>query len=107
MLSDNLKEFIDSEDKRLKNKYPDGGKEKHILARTVKLAEEFGELCEEVLAFNSLQRQEKLDRRDNENLNDEFADVVITTLLLAKIMDIDMDKALEDKMGKIIKRHKD
>jgi NTP pyrophosphatase (non-canonical NTP hydrolase) len=101
-----LIQFINTEDERLKKYY--GGytdQEKRILARTVKLTEELGELCDEVLAHNSLQRKEKLEERDSHNLSEEFADVVITALLLAKAMDIDITKALENKIAKVNKRY--
>jgi NTP pyrophosphatase (non-canonical NTP hydrolase) len=75
-----------------------------ILARTVKLGEEFGELCEEVLAYNSLQRKQKLDNHDRENLREEFADVIITALLLAKSMNVNIEKALEMKMQRLDQR---
>lgn len=105
-LKDLLK-FIEIEDRRLKKYY--GGytdQEKRILARTVKLSEELGELCNAVLTFNSMQRKEKLDKHDAENLSEEFADVLITALLLAKAMDIDIEKALDKKINKINGRYK-
>ena len=105
-LKDLLK-FIETEDGRLKKYY--GGytdQEKRIRARTVKLSEALGELCNAVLAFNSMQRKEKLDRYDAENLSEEFADVIITALLLAKAMDIDIEKALDKKINKINGRYK-
>ncbi|MDD5043149.1 MAG: MazG nucleotide pyrophosphohydrolase domain-containing protein [Patescibacteria group bacterium] len=101
-----LLKFIDIEDERLKKKYGEEmDKEKRILARTVKLAEELGELSEAVLSYNSLQRKDKLDNYKKEELETEFADVIITTLLLAKLMDVDIAKALEEKMEKINKRY--
>jgi len=104
-LKDLLK-FIEIEDERLKKYY--GGyddQEKRILARTVKLTEELGELCDEVLAYNSLQRKQKLDNHDKENLPEEFADVIITVLLLAKAMNVDIEKAFEKKVEKVNKRY--
>ena len=101
-----LLKFVEIEDERLKKYY--GGysnQEKRILARTVKLTEELGELCNEVLAHNSLQRKQKLDNHDKENLLEEFADVIITTLLLAKALNVDIKKALEKKIEKINKRY--
>jgi len=79
-------------------------REKRILARTVKLNEEVGELCEQVLSYNSMQRKVKVDTHNKESLADELADVVITTFLLAKAMDMDMNKALDKKIDKIKKR---
>ncbi|MBI4896717.1 MAG: hypothetical protein HY832_04185 [Candidatus Aenigmarchaeota archaeon] len=101
-----LLEFIRIEDERLKQyygHYPD--QEKRVLARTVKLSEELGELCNEILAHNSLQRKQKLEHHDADNLPHEFADVIITTLLVAKAMDVDIEKALEQKIEKINKRY--
>ena len=101
-----LLKFIEIEDERLKKYY--GGysdQEKRILARTVKLTEELGELCDEILAHNSMQRKQKLDNHNKDNLSEEFADVIITTLLLAKAMNVDIEKALERKIEKVNKRY--
>lgn len=101
-----LKEFVKIEDQRLNDRYKgleDEGK--RVLARTVKLTEELGELCEEVLSHSSLQRKEKLDAHDKDNLPGEFADVILTTMLLAESMKVDIEKALEMKIEKINKRY--
>jgi len=47
----------------------------------------------------------KLSKKDKENLEKEFADVIITTLLLAKSIDIDVAKAIENKIIEINKRY--
>ena len=100
-----LLRFIEIEDEKLKKRYRSySNREEVILARTVKLGEEFGELCEEVLAYNSLQRKQKLDNHDKENLPEEFADVIITTILLAKSMNVSIETALEKKMQKLNQR---
>ncbi len=101
-----LLDFISLEDQRLKTSheiYPD--QEKRILARTVKLSEEVGELCDEVLSFNAMQRKDKQKDYDGKNLPNEIADVLIVTLLLAKAMNVDIEKALENKIEKINKRY--
>jgi len=101
-----LIEFIDQEDKRLNKYYHDHtDKDKHILARTVKLNEEVGELCNEVLSHTHFQRKQKLDACNKENLPDEFADVILTTLLLARSMDVDVEEALTEKIKKIKARN--
>lgn len=101
-----LLKFIETEDLRLKRNYSNlTDPEKRILARAVKLSEEVGELSDAVLTHNSLQRKQKLDAESNENLQGEFADVIITTLLLAKAMDVNVEKALEKKIEKINKRY--
>jgi NTP pyrophosphatase (non-canonical NTP hydrolase) len=100
-----LQKFIKKEDKRLRKKFSKEDEEKRILARMVKVTEEVGELADEVLGYNSMQRKEKLDKHEKDNLSDEFADVVITTFLLAEIMKVDIEKALEHKIKKIDKRY--
>jgi NTP pyrophosphatase (non-canonical NTP hydrolase) len=99
-----LLRFIEIQDARLNRYYSGLEQEKMVLARTVKLAEELGELCQEVLAHYSLQSRPKLDSHDKEKLPEEFADVLITTLLLAKSMNVDVEKALERKIQKINQR---
>lgn len=102
-----LLEFINLENERLIERFgkKSATQQERILARTVKLTEELGELCNEVLSFNGDQRKEKLDLYDKNNLPHEFADVVITTLLLAKSMNIDIADALKNKIEKINKRY--
>lgn len=103
-----LLEFIDLENQRLIERFGknSSNQKERILARTVKLTEELGELSNEVLAFNGDQRKEKLDHHDKNNLQHEFADVIITTLLLAKSMNVDVKKALVKKIKKINKRYR-
>ena len=107
MQSKEIKKFIDREDKRLIKRFSNLDSEKNVLARTVKMVEEVGELCEEVLSHNLLQRRKKLDKHNKDNIQGEFADVVFTTLLLAKSMKVDIDKALSNKMKEIDERHRE
>ena len=102
-----LLEFINLENRRLIEKFGKNSstQQERILARTVKLTEELGELCNEILTFNGDQRKEKLDNSDKNNLPNEFADVIITTLLLAKSMNVDVKEALIKKIEKINKRY--
>ncbi len=100
-----LLQFIEKQDGKLTRSYESGhDKEKRVLARAVKLAEETGELCSEALSYNKNQRQDKLDKHDIDSLGGEVADVLITTLLLAKTMDVDIKTALKNKIEKINKR---
>ena len=100
-----LLEFVDLENKRLIAKFGQSSSQRErVLARTVKLTEELGELCNEVLAFNGDQGKEKLDKHNKNNLPNEFADVIITTLLLAKTMNIDIQEALKQKIKSINER---
>ena len=99
-------QFIEREDGRLRERFGEFPDLKmRILARTVKISEEVGELCEQVLSANAMQRTEKTKASNRESLSDEFADVVITTFLLAKTMDVDMVDALRKKILKINGRY--
>ena len=71
---------------------------------TIKIMEELGELCDAVLASKSLQRKEKLEKHRPEHLEEEFADVIFTTCILAKNMGVDISHALAKKMDKVEKR---
>lgn len=79
-------------------------REKEILARTVKLNEEVGELCNDILSILKLQRKAKLDRFDRRNVYQEFADVFITLVQLAVSANVDMDRAVNDKLKAIGER---
>jgi len=107
MEMDELLDFIDRQDKVLDEHYGKGksmDKDKMILARTVKLTEEVGELCNAVLAHFSFQRRSKLEKCKEDGVEQELADVIITVLLVAKSMDIDVKKALRMKIEKIKQR---
>lgn len=80
--------------------------EKEILTKTVKLNEEVGELCNDILAILRLQRKAKLDKFDRRNMYEEFADVIITTIQLASVAGVDIERAVIDKIKKIEERVK-
>lgn len=77
-------------------------KEKDILAKTVKLSEEVGELSNDILSVLSLQRKSKLAKFNKKNLYEEFADIIISTIILANAMRVDISRAVRDKMKKIM-----
>lgn len=98
--------FIKAESARLKERYGDRLHKDNILfAKTLKLTEEAGELASEVLALGSLQRSDKLSLDTKEKLAHEVADVIITTLLVAEEAQIDVERALEEKIKKIEARY--
>ncbi|MBR9680608.1 MAG: hypothetical protein GOU98_02165 [Candidatus Altiarchaeota archaeon] len=101
-----LLDFVSKENKLLSEKHPGIDKEKKTLAQTVKLSEELGELSEEVLASLSLQRQHKLDNMKKDNLSKEFADVLITALILADTMGVDIRDGLKRTIKKVNNRYK-
>ena len=104
MKLDELLEYIKWENERLNRCYPDLQKDAMAYARTVKINEEVGELCNEVLMHYDTQRSDKLASKKQDALSEEFADVIITTLLLAEYMGVDIKKALEKKTDKIKNR---
>ncbi|MFC1638897.1 hypothetical protein ACFL26_01345 [Patescibacteria group bacterium] len=107
MLSPELKEYIDWQDDKLKALHGYSHDQRtRLLARTVKLAEESGELAEAALAWCSFQRSEKLEGKAMK-LPDEIADVIIVALLIAKTADVDVDAALRDKIAVIRERFAD
>lgn len=79
--------------------------EKEILTRTIKLNEEVGELCNDILSVLKLQRKSKLEKFDKRNFYEEFADVILTTVMLANSAGVDIERALTDKLKKIEKRY--
>jgi len=103
--SSEFQQFISIVDKKLKDGH-EGHEdhEKRMLARTVKLNEEVGELCDEVLAHISMQRDDKMEKTHPDNLALELADVVLTTYLIAQEAQVDMQAALQKKMRTIEKR---
>ena len=76
-----------------------------IFARTIKLGEEYGELCDQVLASMGDQRRTKLVKEKAGDLEGEFADVLIVLFMLAKAMDVDIMQALDQKVKKIREKH--
>jgi NTP pyrophosphatase (non-canonical NTP hydrolase) len=76
-----------------------------IFARTIKLGEEYGELCDQVLASMGDQRRTKLVKEKAGDLEGEFADVLIVLFMLAKAMDVDVMQALDQKVKKIREKH--
>ena len=73
----------------------------HLLAYTVKLQEEVGELAEQVLARLGYQRKSKKFAHGNEALGEEIADVIIVSLFLAEAAGINIEKALAGKKKKV------
>ena len=80
-------------------------REKDILAKTVKLSEEVGEVANDILAVLSLQRKSKLDAFDKRNLYAEFADIMIATTSLANALGVDLDRAVQDKLHTILTKY--
>lgn len=80
-------------------------KEQEILSRTVKLNEEVGELCNDILSILKLQRKAKLEKFDKRNIYQEFADVILTTMQLAIAAGVDVERAINDKLKKVEEKY--
>ena len=77
-------------------------KEKDILTKTVKLQEEVGELANDILSTLSLQRKSKLEAFDKKNMYEEFADIILSVIMLANSMNVDIERAVLGKYQKIL-----
>lgn len=70
---------------------------------TVKIMEEVGELSQKILASDGFQRKEKLAKMKDGTAH-ELVDVLITVLILAENMGIDINKYLDKAIDKREKR---
>lgn len=92
-INQRLLEGYDLEDKRVR-----------ILARTAKISEEVGELANELLADLELQRKDKLKDFKSENISKELVDVLFTAFILGITLDIDIEKAIKERLNDINNR---
>lgn len=76
-----------------------GDREMFALAQTAKLGEEVGELQAEVLGAIKYCRADKIPQFTEESLAGELADVMVCTMLLAEILDVDLAHAVATKIG--------
>lgn len=105
MTLDDLIGFTREENKRLIRKYDIKDQRVRTLAQMAKLTEETGELSEAVLASLGLVRKEKLGKGQKNMVAEEVVDVIITAFILAQTLNLDVEKALREKMVKIEQRH--
>jgi len=76
-------------------------RELFLLAQTVKLGEEVGELHAEVLGRTKYQRAAKADRYDEASLAGELADVTICVAILSEMLGADLSQAVRAKIAKL------
>ena len=107
MISKELLKFINEESEVLAKKYGKGyTKREVVMSKTIKLNEEVGELCSEILAnFGNQRKRLEKDKHNKQAMEGEFADTLIVTLLLAKSLDVDINKSLKNKINKLKKRY--
>jgi NTP pyrophosphatase (non-canonical NTP hydrolase) len=100
-----FEKFIKEQHKFFRNNEKDINSREHILFRTIKIGEEYGELCDAVLERIGTQRKSKSKKYETDSLESEFADVLITTFLLAEALNVDILPALEKKIKKIKEKY--
>ena len=83
----------------------DGDNAFFALAQAVKLGEEVGELHAEVLGALRCQRTDKSGDYNLGTLGGEFADVTICLAILAHTLNVDLAKAVKDKIDDLDRRH--
>lgn len=82
----------------LNEKWPLKSHDQRVFARTMKIVEELGELADEILTSMNLQRNSKIEAFSRENIEDEFADVMASLILLANEMELDVEKIMKRKL---------
>ena len=106
MITKKFLNWIDESSKKVDKLYESNPnfatKEQKIFAQAIKMQEEVGELSAEILEYFNLQRDKGEKKEDA--LASEFADVIITVMVLSHSMDIDMNKAISSKVQKLNKR---
>jgi len=79
-------------------RWPLKNNEQRIFARTMKIMEELGELSDEILTSMNLQRDTKIEKFSKQNVEDEFADVLASLILLGIELNIDVEKVMQKKI---------
>lgn len=82
----------------LNEKWPLQNDQQRIFARTMKIVEELGELSDEILTSMNLQRNSKIAQFSHQNIEDEFADVMGSLILLAIELDINVEEVMQRKI---------
>jgi NTP pyrophosphatase (non-canonical NTP hydrolase) len=82
----------------LNEKWPLKDHDQRVFARTMKIVEELGELSDEILTSMNLQRDTKIAKFSKQNVEDEFADVLGSLILLGIEMDMDIEKIIQRKI---------
>ncbi|OIO45228.1 MAG: hypothetical protein COZ34_02655 [Candidatus Pacebacteria bacterium CG_4_10_14_3_um_filter_34_15] len=82
----------------LNSKWPLKNSDHKVFARTMKIMEELGELSDEILTSMNLQRNTKISKFSRENVEDEFADVLGSLILLGIELNINVEKVMKKKI---------
>ncbi len=82
----------------LNQRWPLKDDQQRIFARTMKIVEELGELSDEILTSMNLQRNSKIAAFSHQNIEDEFADVMGSLILLGNELGIDVEEVMQRKI---------
>jgi NTP pyrophosphatase (non-canonical NTP hydrolase) len=88
----------------VRRSHADRSSELFLYTQAAKLVEEVGELHAQLLGRSKLQRRGKAQEFNHASLEDEFADVMICTVILAQVAGVDLAKALLAKMQAVDER---
>ena len=83
----------------LNQRWPLKDNDHRVFARTMKMVEELGELADEILTGMNLQRNSKIAKFSRENVEDEFADVLASLLLLGNELEINVQEVMKRKIA--------
>jgi NTP pyrophosphatase (non-canonical NTP hydrolase) len=96
---DKIVKFANNEHERLVTRFDAKDNPKTKYTMLAKLMEEMGELSEAILKNDSLQRSDK--KKEIGEIDYEIADVILCSLVLAKELNVEVEKAIIEKMKKI------
>lgn len=82
----------------LQKRWPLKDQQQRTFARVMKIVEELGEFADEILTGMNLQRNSKIAKFSQQNIEDEFADVLGSLILLGIELDIDVEKVMKRKI---------
>ena len=88
----------------LTKRWPEKNHDKRVFTRTMKIVEELGELSDAILSDMKLQRDSKVQSFQKKHLEDEFADVLGSLILLGIELDIDLTRVMKRKIAFTKKR---
>lgn len=102
-----LENFAEEQIKRLEKKYGlEEDKEKDNFGYALKIGEELGELYDELLSHKGYQREEKMKSFNEKEIEKEIAHVLITTCILAKSLNMDLNNLLKKRLNELRIREK-
>ena len=106
IISQALFERLDSINQYFHQLHPELDHQTRVLGRIAKIAEEFGELTNEVLTSIGFQKKSKLDSYDQKHLEEEYADTLLALLLLGSYLKLDINQVLSAKLSQKLKDFK-